>query len=212
VQSKNSGAAMSKTVTTNVRNDDAMGMIHLFEFDMYLLNGNFSETLRFTDHDVFVYDGSNEYTPLAISFDRLNEDFTMASDSINVTIDNVNEELSTVAMAKEWRNNRAKIIRVLITPPAESIGGVTYEFGMSENSSAAYPRLEIASLTKDSYVLFEGVIDTFNASTQIFTVQLTTKFTFWQKPYPTRTYNQNEFTSIVSAMSDSIFWGRQKTT
>ena len=203
---------MSKTVTTNVRNDDAMGMIHLFEFDMYLLNGNFSETLRFTDHDVFVYDGSNEYTPLAISFDRLNEDFTMSSDSINVTIDNVNEELSTVAMAKEWRNNRAKIIRVLITPPAETIGGVTYEFGMSENSSAAYPRLEIASLTKDSYVLFEGVIDTFNASTQIFTVQLTTKFTFWQKPFPTRTYNQNEFASIVSAMSSSIFWGRQKTT
>ena len=203
---------MSKTVTTNVRNDDAMGMIHLFEFDMYLLDGNFSETLRFTDHDVFVYDGSNEYTPLAISFDRLNEDFTMSSDSINVTIDNVNEELSTVAMAKEWRNNRAKIIRVLITPPAETIGGVTYEFGMSENSSAAYPRLEIASLTKDSYVLFEGVIDTFNASTQIFNVSLTTKFTFWQKPYPTRTYNQNEFTSIVASMSDSIFWGRQKTT
>ena len=203
---------MSKTVTTNVRNDDAMGMIHLFEFDMYLLNGNFSETLRFTDHDVFVYDGSNEYTPLAITFDRLNEDFTMASDTINVTIDNVNEALSTVALAKEWRNNRAKIIRVLITPPAESIGGVTYEFGMSENSSAAYPRLEIAGLTKDSYVLFEGVIDTFNASTQIFNVSLTTKFTFWQKPYPTRTYNQNEFTSIVSAMSDSIFWGRQKTT
>ena len=203
---------MSKTVTTNVRNDDAMGMIHLFEFDMYLLNGNFSETLRFTDHDVFVYDGSNEYTPLAITFDRLNEDFTMASDTINVTIDNVNEALSTVALAKEWRNNRAKIIRVLITPPAETIGGVTYEFGMSENSSAAYPRLEIAGLTKDSYVLFEGVIDTFNASTQIFNVSLTTKFTFWQKPYPTRTYNQNEFTSIVASMSDSIFWGRQKTT
>ena len=203
---------MSKTVTTNVRNDDAMGMIHLFEFDMYLLNGNFSETLRFTDHDVFVYDGSNEYTPLAITFDRLNEDFTMASDTINVTIDNVNEALSTVALAKEWRNNRAKIIRVLITPPAESIGGVTYEFGMSENSSAAYPRLEIAGLTKDSYVLFEGVIDTFNASTQIFNVSLTTKFTFWQKPYPTRTYNQNEFTSIVDSMNDSIFWGRQKTT
>ena len=203
---------MSKTVTTNVRNDDAMGMIHLFEFDMYLLNGNFSETLRFTDHDVFVYDGSNEYTPLAITFDRLNEDFTMASDTINVTIDNVNEALSTVALAKEWRNNRAKIIRVLITPPAESIGGVTYEFGMSENSSAAYPRLEIASLTKDSYVLFEGVIDTFNASTQIFNVSLTTKFTFWQKPFPTRTYNQNEFTSIVDSMNDSIFWGRQKTT
>ena len=81
-----------------------------------------------------------------------------------------------------------------------------------ENSSAAYPRLEIASLTKDSYVLFEGVIDTFNASTQIFNVSLTTKFTFWQKPYPTRTYNQNEFTSIVDSMNDSIFWGRQKTT
>ena len=203
---------MSKTVSTNVRNDDAMGMIHLFEFDMYLLNGNFSETLRFTDHDVFVYDGSNEYTPLSITFDRLNEDFTMASDTINVTIDNVNEALSNVALAKEWRNNRAKIIRVLITPPAETIAGVTYEFGMSENSSAAYPRLEIAGLTKDVYVLFEGVIDTFNASTQIFNVSLTTKFTFWQKPFPTRTYNQNEFTSIVDSVNDSIYWGRQKTT
>ena len=203
---------MSKNVTSSVRTNDAMGMIHLFEFDMYLLNGNFSETLRFTDHDVFVYDGSNEYTPLSITFDRLNEDFTMASDTINVTIDNVNEALSNVAIAKEWRNNRAKIIRVLITPPAETIAGVTYEFGMSENSSAAYPRLEIASLTKDVYVLFEGVIDTFNASTQIFNVSLTTKFTFWQKPFPTRTYNQNEFTSIVDSMNDSIYWGRQKTT
>ena len=202
---------MSKQVTSNVRNDDAMGMIHLFEFDMYLLNGNFSETLRFTDHDVFVYDGSNEYTPLTITFDRLTEDFTMSSDTINISIDNVNEELSTAAMAKEWRNNRAKIIRVLITPPAETIGGVAYEFGMSENSSAAYPRLEIASLTKDVYVLFEGVIDTFSASTQTFTAQLTTKFSFWQQPYPTRTFNQLEFASIVSAITDSIYWGRQKT-
>ena len=202
---------MSKTITTNVRNDDAMGMIHLFEFDMYTLAGVFDETLRFTDHDVFVYDGSNEYTPLTITFDRLSEDFTMASDSINVTIDNINEALTAEALGSEWRNNRAKITRVLITPPAETISSETYEFGISENSTAAYPRLEIAGITKDTYVLFEGVIDTFNATSQTFTAQLTTKFTFWQKPYPTRTYNQNEFTSIVDAISEVIYWGRQKT-
>ena len=202
---------MSKTITTNVRNDDAMGMIHLFEFDMYTLAGVFDETLRFTDHDVFVYDGSNEYTPLTITFDRLSEDFTMASDSINVTIDNINEALTAEALGSEWRNNRAKISRVLITPPAETISSETYEFGISENSTAAYPRLEIAGITKDTYVLFEGVIDTFSATSQTFTAQLTTKFTFWQKPYPTRTYNQNEFTSIVDAISEVIFWGRQKT-
>ena len=202
---------MSKTITTNVRNDDSMGMIHLFEFDMYTLAGVFDETLRFTDHDVFVYDGSNEYTPLTITFDRLSEDFTMASDSINVTIDNINEALTAEALGSEWRNNRAKISRVLITPPAETISSETYEFGISENSTAAYPRLEIAGITKDTYVLFEGVIDTFSATSQTFTAQLTTKFTFWQKPYPTRTYNQNEFTSIVDAISEVIFWGRQKT-
>ena len=202
---------MSKTITTNVRNDDAMGMIHLFEFDMYTLAGSFDETLRFTDHDVFVYDGSNEYTPLTITFDRLSEDFTMSSDSINVTIDNINEALTAEALGSEWRNNRAKITRVLITPPAETISSETYEFGISENSTAAYPRLEIAGITKDTYVLFEGVIDTFSATSQTFTAQLTTKFTFWQKPYPTRTYNQNEFTSIVDAISEVIYWGRQKT-
>lgn len=203
---------MSKTVSSNVRNDDAMAMIHLFEFDLYTLAGDFSETLRMTDHDVFVYDGSNEYSPLTITFDRLAEDFTMASDTINISIDNVNEELTAVAMAKEFRNNRAKIIRVLITPPAETISNETYEFGISENASGAYPRLEIASLTKDSYVLFEGVIDTFNASAQTFNLQLTTKFTYWQAPYPSRTFNQNEFTTIVDAISDNIYWGRQKTT
>ena len=115
---------MSKTVTTNVRNNEQMGMIHLFEFDMYTLAGSFDETLRFTDHDVFVYDGTNEYTPLAITFDRLTEDFTMATDSINVTIDNINEELTATALAKEWRNNRAKIQRVLITPPSETVEGL----------------------------------------------------------------------------------------
>ncbi|MGI9358117.1 MAG: hypothetical protein ACR2ON_01795 [Paracoccaceae bacterium] len=202
---------MSKTVTTNVRNNEQMGMIHLFEFDMYTLAGSFSETLRFTDHDVFVYDGTNEYTPLAITFDRLTEDFTMATDSINVTIDNINEELTATALAKEWRNNRAKIQRVLITPPSETVDGQSYDYGISENSSVAYPRLEISGLTKDTYVLFEGVIDTFNATTKTFTAQLTTKFTYWQKPYPPRTYSQNEFSSIVGAISEVIFWGRQKT-
>ena len=202
---------MSKTVTTNVRNNEQMGMIHLFEFDMYTLAGSFSETLRFTDHDVFVYDGINEYTPLAITFDRLTEDFTMATDSINVTIDNINEELTATALAKEWRNNRAKIQRVLITPPSETVDGQSYDYGISENSSVAYPRLEISGLTKDTYVLFEGVIDTFNATTKTFTAQLTTKFTYWQKPYPSRTYSQNEFSSIVGAISEVIFWGRQKT-
>jgi hypothetical protein len=202
---------MSKTVTTNVRNDEQMGMIHLFEFDMYTLAGSFDETLRFTDHDVFVYDGTNEYTPLSITFDRLTEDFTMASDTINVTIDNINEELTATALAKEWRNNRAKIERVLITPPSETVDSQSYDYGISENSSVAYPRLEISGLTKDSYVLFEGVIDTFSATTKTFTAQLTTKFTFWQSPYPTRTFNQNEFTSIVDAISEVIYWGRQKT-
>jgi len=160
---------------------------------------------------VFVYDGTNEYTPLAITFDRLTEDFTMATDSINVTIDNINEELTATALAKEWRNNRAKIQRVLMTPPSETVDGQSYDYGISENSSVAYPRLEISGLTKDSYVLFEGVIDTFNATTKAFNAQLTTKFTYWQKPYPARTYSQNEFVSIVDAISESIFWGRQKT-
>ena len=200
-----------KTITNNSRSDDAFGMFHLFEFDMTYFDGAPLETLRFTDHDVFVYDGTNEYTPLSITFDRLNEDFSMQSDNIQVMIDNINEELTGEALDEEWRNNRALITRVIYTPPSQTEGGETYEFGVADNSTTTYPRLEIASLTKDTYTLFEGVIDTFSATTQALNGSLMTKFSNWNKAYPTRTYNQNEFTSVVAAINDTIYWGRKKT-
>ena len=200
---------MSKTITNDVRGDNAYAILHLFEFDMFDFDNVFDETLRFTDHDVFVYDGTNEYTPLAISFDKLTEDFSMGTDSINLSIDNINGSLTTKALSSEWRNNRCKITRVIFTPASEVVGSDTYEFGVTDNSTVAYPRIEIASLTKDSYDLFEGVIDTFSATTQALQATLTTQFTHWGKPYPSRTYNQNEFTTIVDAINKMVYWGTQ---
>lgn len=205
-----------KTISNNVRSDDALAILHLFEFqldkDYDGESGETGEILYFTDHDVFVYDGTNEYTPLAITFDKLNEDSSMTSDSINVSIDNVNGALTTEALAYEWRNNPCKITRVCFTPPSQTVGSDTYEFGVSDNSTTTYPRLEISGLTKDSYTLFEGVIDTFSATTQALQGTLTTKFTHWNKPYPSRTYNQNEFTSIVDAINTTIYWGMHEGT
>jgi hypothetical protein len=200
-----------KSITNTVRSDEAFAILHLFEFDMYNLDNTFKETLRFTDHDIFVFDGTNEYTPLVITFDRLAEDFTMQSDSISISIDNINGNLSSEALASEWRNNRCKVDRVIYTPPSETIGSDSYEFGVSDNGSTTYPRLEINTLDKDQYTPFEGVVDTFSATTQALQATLTTQFAHWAKPYPPRTYNQNEFTSIVDAIVDVIYWGRQKT-
>ena len=200
-----------KTITNVVKSDEAFALLHLFEFDMYNLDNTFKETLYFTDHDIFVFDGTNEYTPLAITFDRLVEDFSMQSDSISLSIDNINGALATQALASEWRNNRCKVERVIYTPPSEVINGDEYEFGVTDNRLVEYPRLELYDLQKDRYTPFEGVIDTFSATTQALQATLTTQFAHWAKPYPPRTYNQNEFTSIVDAIVDVIYWGRQKT-
>lgn len=200
-----------KSITTNARENNALGIMHLFEFEMKNFDGSLHETLRFTDHDVFVNDGTNEWTPLDITFNSLTEDFSMQSDNISVVIDNINRELSALALGKEWRNNRAKIIRVIYTPPDQTEGGNLYEFGVSDNSTADYPRFEISAINKDEYILFEGIIDTFTASAGTLTANLATKFSNWNTPYPTVTFNQNSFTSIVSAVSDVIYWGRQKT-
>jgi len=207
---------MSKTITNNSRSDDQLALLHLFEFHMDKdLDGNVGESgeiLYFTDHDIFVTDGTNEYTPLAISFDKLSEDFAMSSDSINITIDNVNGALSTTALSSEWRNNPAKITRVIYTPPSQTLDSENYDYGLVHYESATtYPRLDISSVTKDTYTLFEGVIDTFSATSQALTGSLTTKFTYWNRPFPTRIYNQNEFTSIVDAIVDVVYWGRQET-
>jgi hypothetical protein len=208
---------MSKTITNNVRSNDQFAMLNLFEFHMDKnldgIAGGSGEILYFTDHDVFVTDGINEYTPLSISFDGLSEDFTMTSDSISVSIDNINGALSTEALASEWRNNKAKITRVIYTPPSEVINGETYDYGLTHGGgSSTYPKIDISTFTKDTYILFEGVIDTFSATEQALTGSLTTKFVHWAKPYPTRTYDQNEFTAIVDAITETVYWGRQDFT
>ena len=200
-----------KTITNNVRSDRQLAMLHLFEFDMYDFDNVFQETLRFTDHDIFVNYDSNEYTPLAITFDRLAEDFSMTADTISVTIDNVNSALSNTALSSEWRNNRALIKRIAYTPPSETIDSETYTYGYGDNLGLnTYPILELDSITKDVWTLFGGIIDTFSASESTLNGKLTTEFNNWSKPYPTRTYNQNEFTTIVGAMTDIIYWGRQE--
>jgi hypothetical protein len=200
---------MSKTITNNARNNDAIAILHLFEFDMYNLDGTFKETLRFTDHDIFVNDGGVEHTPLAITFDKLSEDGSMQSDSINLSIDNVSGALTTEALSSEWRNNKCKIERVIYTPASDVIDSETYEYGYGDNLDT-YPKLDISGLSKDQYILFEGIIDTFSATEQSLSATLTSLFTNWSKPYPSRTYNQNEFTSVVDAITETVYWGREK--
>jgi len=213
---------MSKTITSKARTDNAFSMVHLFSFEMDKdLDGNVGEAgeiLYFTDHDVFVTYGGNEYTPLAITFDKLNEDFSMSSDVISLSIDNINSALTTEALRSEWRNNPCNIIRIIYTPPAETIGSDIYEFGVSDtetdpSNTALYPRLDFANITDfDAYILFEGIIDTFNASTQVLNATITTEFVNWSKAYPARTYNQNEFISVIDAISTELYWGRQNVT
>jgi hypothetical protein len=200
---------MSKTITSNSRTEEQLAILHLFEFDMYDFNGDFVETLRFTDHDIFVDDGTHDYTPLAITFDALKEDITMTADSITIAIDNVSGALSYAALNYEWRNNDARIYRVVYTPKSDTIDTETYEFGYGDNLNT-YPELVLSEYTYDRYTLFEGIIDTFNATEQTLSGTLTNLFINWQKTFPPRNYNQNEFASIVNAMTDSVYWGREK--
>jgi len=203
-----------KQISNNVRSNEAFAMMHLFEFTMRNLDGTFKEVLYFTDHDIFVTSAGNEYIPLPISFDRLVEDVSMSSDSINLTIDNINGALTQEALASEWRNNNARIVRVIYTPPEQTFGAEDYEFGViQEGEASVYPNVnfDTAGITFDSYVLFKGKIDTFSATSQALSASLTTQFSFWQKPFPPRTYSQNEFTSMVDTINDSVYWGRVRS-
>lgn len=201
-----------KTITNNSRSDRQLAILHLFEFDMYNFDNTFKETLRFTDHDIFVDYNGYDYTPLAITFDAMTEDFTMSADSINITIDNVNSALSATALSTEWRNNRAVIKRVAYTPPSETIADEVYTYGYGDNiTDSGYPELDLDAISeKDVWTLFGGIIDTFSATESVLNGTITTEFNNWSKPYPTRTYNQTEFTTIVDTMTQTIYWGRQQ--
>jgi hypothetical protein len=201
---------MAKTITTNARNEEAISLLHLFTFEMRNHDGTFAEWLRFTDHDVFVqYDG-NEYIPMSISFDRLSEDFSLSSDSISIQLDNVNGEVVDKAVTYEWRNNVARIERVIYIPNEQTFGGDDYPVGVVPDVSGGYPEMDLDAVAKkDVYTLFDGAIDTFSATSQSLSGTLTTQFAYWNSPVPKRLFSQNEFTSIIDAMTEELFWGRE---
>ena len=197
---------MSKTITNNARSNDQVSVLHLFEFDMYNFDGTFKETLRFTDHQIFVDDGTNEFTPLAITFDTLKEDSSMQSDSISITIDNVSGAITAEALASEWRSNRASIKRVIFVPPEQTLFDETYEYGYGDFLDG-YPKLDLTTLTRDEYILFDGIIDTFNANENVLNGTITSLFVNWFKKFPDRTFNQTEFSTIVDSMAETTQWG-----
>ena len=202
-----------KTITTNAREENALSMFHLFQFTLSDTDGTLAEVLYFTDHDIFVtYDG-NEYTPLSISFDRLTEDVSMQTNSITVTLDNINSAISEAALGYEWRQNPATIQRVMYVPDSETISGEVYDFGYGDNLGlGTYPELILDDVvSKDIYTLFSGYISAFSATQQSLTGTISTKFIHWQKPFPSRTYDQKEFNSIINSMSNTVYWGRNET-
>jgi len=201
-----------KTITTNARNNNALSMLHLFEFTLTNLDGTPHEVVYLTDHDVFVQYNGNTYTPLSVTFDRLTEDISMQTNNITVTIDNVNLALSQAALGYEWRKNQADIHRVMFVPNSETISGDVYDFGYGDNlGTGTYPELILADTTlKDIYTLFSGHIGHFSATQQSLTGTITTKFIHWQNPFPTRTFDQKEFTNIIDTIVETVYWGRNE--
>jgi len=208
-----------RTISTNARENGTIAIVHLFEFVMRDLDSTnaVDQTLRFTDHDIFVKYAGNEYTPLAVSFDKLSEDISMKSNNVTLTIDNINGELTKMALSAEWRNNACLIRRIIFTPPSEVFDGDTYEYGISsvkDDNEVAYPQIDFSQSeftgAFDEYLLFQGVIDKFSATEQALRGTLSTEFIHWNKKFPKRTYNQNEFNTIINAVTGDIYWGGKK--
>lgn len=98
-------------------------ILYLFEFEIKSLDGLTTETLRFTDNDLFIKIDNETYTPISISFDEIKEDFTLQADQVTILVDNIDGELTSEALTKEWRNNNGRIYRVIYNElPQEDIG------------------------------------------------------------------------------------------
>jgi len=198
-----------KSISNNIRSQDC-GILHLFEFNVRdIQTGEIDDVLRFTDHDIFVTFNGQEYSPVSVTFDQLTEDSSNSANAINVSVENVTNELSSIVLKNEWRNNAAKIIRVMYQPPSMLVEGENYEFGVGGNEAAnIYPNLDLTNVSVDSYELFDGVINKMSVTSQAISASLTNNFIHWGKEFPDRSFNQKEFVTVVDAIVDQIYWGR----
>lgn len=186
--------------------------------------------LRFTDNDVFAIYGTNLYIPLSITFNDISEDTAIQSEKINISFDNLNGDLTAMALQKEWRNNNFKIYKVFyphntfsqtdpsggLAPseylaPSETLAPagadlIPFDYGLGETFTD-YPKVDLDGIaSKDIWLIYDGLVDTFNATEGIINISLINEMSRWNKPIGTRTFNQGEFQTIINAMTEEISW------
>lgn len=194
---------MSKSGVGSIVTNKAISHTHLIEIDA---DGG---TIYLTDNDVFVLYGTNEYTPVQISFDVIKEDYSLSADGTNISIGNINHTISSEILSSELRNRAVRIYRAVYTQASQTISSTTYEFGLF-SFDAGYPQLNLDGATystKSVILLFSGIIDRVSANETSASLNCTSDFIRWNKPYPSRTYSQTDFDTIIQSMTGEIRWG-----
>lgn len=194
---------MSKSGVGSIVTNKAISHAHLIEID------DGSNFIYLTDNDVFVLYGTHEYTPVQISFDAIKEDYSLSADGTNIAIGNINKTISAEILANEMRNRNVRIYRAVYAQAAQTISSTTYEFGLF-SFDAGYPQLNLDGAsysTKSVILLFSGIIDRVTANETSASLNCTSDFIKWNKPYPSRTYSQTDFTTVIQSMTSEIRWG-----
>lgn len=207
--------------------------IFLFEFEFKSLDGLTTEIARFTDNDLFVIIDGETYTPVTVNFDEIIEDFTLQADQVNITIDNIGEDITNDALTKEWRNNNGKIFRIAYDElpqatqaeldasviPANDLfpSNTLFPKALTESFEngifsfdEGYPSI---NFDKSEYLnrfnkdlIFDGLMDDFNGGGGNATITLTSVLAVWDSPDPAETFDQGKYKDMISAMTQILDW------
>lgn len=215
-----------KSIINNVTlNQNGVRWLHLLEINITGVG-----TVYYTDKEIFVKLNSNIYTPAFFTFTPIVEDFALTNGTTTITASNIEKDIMSQVLLNEWRNNTVKLIRVFYNPntysiestgliPSEDLAPtedlepsdfgdlIATEYGYGE-AFTGYPKVDLDTITNDNFILFEGLIDSPSGNDSTISLKCVTEFTLngGKKIINNRSYDQDEFKSIVSSMTEEVIW------
>ena len=149
----------------------------------FMLELQLSTTYRWNDLDIDIYDDDgNKFSPMAFSFGDITGSSSMSVESIDISIDHTNQELSAILLGEDVRNKIAILYFGVVFPASNDAAVDEWEAGTTWESGTEWEGASISAGGIKYQEVLRGIIGGWELyEDNKATITLTSEMVLWNK-------------------------------